>query len=265
MPSDPIPSLEPVWDVSQYARFADHRLRPALELFARIDHEQPELVHDIGCGTGDIARLMTQRWPHADVVGSDQSREMLENASQIPSRVRWQQFDVRRWQPERPVDVIFSNAVLHWVGGHEALLPRLVGFLAPGGVLAIQLPLSWSEPSHRSVLDVLDQLDLGSDELRQRYRTSPVATPEWYIDLLHPLVGTLDVWITRYFQMLQGDDPVVEWVRATGLRPVIEELNPGELRLFMATYRTLMQEHYPKRDDGVTVFPFPRLFIVATK
>ena len=265
MPQDVTPAPDPMWDVAQYTKFAAHRLRPALELLTRIRHDEPELVHDLGCGTGDVTRLMTERWPHAQVVGSDSSREMLAKASQIPSRVRWQQLDVRRWRPEQAQDVIYSNAVLHWIAGHEDLLPRLVSFLAPGGVLAIQMPLSWNEPSHRSILDVLEQLDLGSDALRRRYRTSPVAAPEWYIDLLHPLVGKLDVWTTRYFQLLEGEDPVVEWVRGTGLRPIIDELNPGELALFMTTYRALMHEHYPSISADVTVFPFPRLFIVATR
>jgi trans-aconitate 2-methyltransferase len=265
MPRDESSPWNPAWDVAQYTKFADHRLRPALELFSRIQVDDPLVIHDVGCGTGDITRLMAERWPHAEVVGSDSSREMLAKASQMPSRVRWQQADVRHWRPDQPHDIIYSNAVLHWVGGHEDLLPRLVSFLAPGGVLAIQMPLSWDEPSHRSILDVLEQLDLGTDALRRRYRTSPVAAPEWYLDLLYPLVDTVDVWTTRYFQLLRGDDPVVEWVRGTGLRPVIDELTPSELTLFMTTYRALMQEHYPKLTADLTVFPFPRLFILATR
>jgi trans-aconitate 2-methyltransferase len=208
---------------------------------------------------------MTERWPEASVVGSDVSTEMLATASQIPSRVRWRHLDVRDWEADHREDVIYSNAVLHWVEDHQALFPRLIGFLAPGGVLAVQMPMSWDEPSHRGILEVLDQLDIGSAALRERYRRSSVAAPEWYIDLLRPLVTHLDVWATRYYQLLEGDDAVVRWVEGTALRPVIDELAPDDLDLFIPTYGRLMRDRYPPLDDGTTVYPFPRLFIVATR
>lgn len=252
------------WDPAQYARFGGHRLRPALELLARVDHPGPTRVYDIGCGGGEIARLMAERWPEAEVVGTDLSPEMLAKAQAAgPSRVRWELADVRTWTPPGPADILFSNAVLHWVDGHDALFPRLAGHLAPDGVLAVQMPLSWDEPSHQLMRRTLADLDLGTPALRASLDRRWVADPEHYYGLLRPHVRTLDVWVTRYLQVLEGDDPVLEWVKGTGLRPVLAALEGEARERFLAEYRRRLAAAYPKRPDGETLFPFPRLFIVA--
>jgi trans-aconitate 2-methyltransferase len=255
------------WDPGQYRRFADHRLRPALELLDRIDHPGPRLIHDVGCGTGEIARLMSERWPAATVIGSDLSPEMLEQAAAVPGTVRWLRLDVREWDPPEPLDVIYANAVLHWVDGHDELLPRMVRSLAPGGALAFQMPLSWGEPSHRLIRETLASGEwgrpLGSSDLRAHYARSPVHEAVWYHDLLAPLTSRIDIWETRYLQRLEGPEPVLEWVRGTALLPILDQLDAPELDRFSEVYRRALLEAYPPRVGGETLFPFPRLFVVA--
>lgn len=251
------------WDPDQYHRYGGHRLRPALELFARIDHPAPGIVHDLGCGGGEIARLMADRWPDATVIGSDSSRSMLEKAAAAPGRVRWEEVDVRAWAPAEPLDVIYSNAMLQWVDGHREIFPRLLGFLAPGGVLAVQMPLSWGEPSHRLMRETLEEGGFGSAGLRRAVARKWVLDAHEYYDLLRPLADTLDIWETRYHQVLTGDDPVLEWVKGTALRPVLEGLPQGELDRFLELYRSRLTAAYPRRPGGETLYPFPRLFIIA--
>lgn len=260
----------PTWDPDQYHRFTDHRLRPARELLARVAHPGPRVVHDVGCGTGEMARFMAERWPAARVTGSDLSSEMLEEAAAAPSTVEWRRLDVRNWDPPEPPDVIYSNAALHWVGGHESLFPRLVDSLAAGGVLAVQMPLSWGEPSHRIMREILATGGegggpLGPAELRDRLGRRPVHEAEWYHDLLTPRVEHLDIWETRYLQVLTGPDAVLEWVRGTALLPVLAQLDDGERERFLTAYRPALDQAYPPRPGGVTLFPFPRLFLVATR
>ena len=94
-------------------------------------------------------------------------------------------------------------------------------------------------------------------------RPSPVAAPEVYYDLLAPLSASIDIWETIYGQVVQGDDPVVQWTRSTSLRPVIDALREPELGQFLAEYRARMATAYPRRADGSTFFPFRRVFVVA--
>ncbi len=255
------------WDPQQYSRFDDHRLRPALDLLARVHHGDPRLIYDIGTGRGQLARLMSDRWPNADVIGTDTSTAMLADAALVPSRVRWVGQDVRAWDPPEHPDIIFSNAVLHWVPDHDGLIVTLAESLQPDGMLAIQMPLSWSEPSHRLMREVLGGTGeggpIGPEELRERIGRRPVADPEHYHDLLRPLCADVDVWKTVFYQALSGDDPVLEWVKGTALRPILEELGDDDRDRFLATYRSKLRSAYPQRQDGTTLYPFPRLFIVA--
>ena len=263
-------TLSTAWDPSQYARFGGLRLRPALELLARVDLEEPRIVYDLGCGGGEVARILAERWPEADVVGSDSSEEMLAKARAAgPSRVRWERQDVRTWAPPDPADLIYSNAMLHWVENHEEVLPRLAQALRTGGVLAVQMPLSWPEPSHRLMRETLADGNggrgFGDDVLRSQMARRWVEDTDAYYDWLAPFCSEIDVWETRYFQVLTGDDPVLEWVKGTGLRPILEGLAGDERAAFLAEYAERLRTAYPRRAGGETLFPFPRLFLVARR
>ncbi len=245
-------------------------MRPALDLLAQVDHLNPKLIYDVGTGRGEIARLMAQRWPEATVIGTDTSVDMLDKAAAVPSRVEWKQHDIQEWDPAGSPDIIYSNAVLHWVPDHDSLLIQLADSLAPRGMLAIQMPLSWGEPSHRLMREVLETPDadgssLGSAELRSRMGRRPVGDPAHYHRLLTPVLGTVEVWATRYLQVLEGADPVLEWVRGTALRPVLDELSGEGLETFLQRYRHELRSAYEQGPDGTTLFPFPRVFMVARK
>jgi trans-aconitate 2-methyltransferase len=258
------------WDPDQYTKFGDHRLRPALELLGRIPVESPRLVYDLGCGTGNVTRIIAERWPSAKIIGVDNSPQMLATASGDPSRVEWVEADLREWAPDEPPDVLYSNATLQWVEGHESLLPRLLSVLAPGGCLAVQMPLSRRAASHRTMVDVLRHErpgggTLGSPDLIAAMARRWVLDPAEYYDLLAPGACGLDIWDTEYLQVLSGDDPVLEWVKATGLRPVLNGLAADDRERYLEEYRRRLREHYPRRADGHTLYPFRRLFIVGLR
>jgi trans-aconitate 2-methyltransferase len=257
------------WDPEIYSRFDSHRSRPAIDLLGQVQHPDPRLIYDVGTGRGQIARLMADRWPEAVVVGTDTSAEMLEAAGPTSTRVRWVEQDVRQWNPSEPPDIIYSNAVLHWVHDHDELLVRLVESLHPGGVLAVQMPLSWHEPSHRLMREILasgrNGSPLGPQSLRQQMADPPVASPGHYHRLLRTVADRVNVWQTTYYQELTGPDAVLEWVRGTALRPILDGLEPDDLELFLAVYRIALDDAYPPGADGRTIYPFPRVFMVASR
>lgn len=257
------------WDPSLYLKFSDHRLRPALELLERVPLASPAVVYDLGCGTGQVTRVIAERWPAARVHGLDSSREMLEKAAAGGGPIRWLEGDIRHWRPEEPPDLLYSNATLQWVDAHQELFPRLVSCVKAGGCLAVQMPLSWHAPSHRLMREVLSDGGpgghaLGTDELRQAVARKWVDEAEAYYDLLVSCTKTLDIWETEYLQILEGADPVLEWVKATGLRPILNGLDDRERDLFLVEYARRLRAVYPARADGRTLYPFRRLFLVAT-
>jgi trans-aconitate 2-methyltransferase len=256
------------WNPVQYQKFSDHRLRPGLELLDRIPLHSPAVIYDLGCGAGELTRIISQRWPAATVYGIDNSKEMLEQAAKEPSSIKWQEADVSVWSPAEPPDLIYSNATLHWVDNHADLFPRLMRLIKPGGALAVQMPLSWDLPSHRLMRETLanggpNAAQLGSAQLRNAVARKWVDEAEAYYQMLAAGSSSLDIWQTEYLQILTGSDPVLEWVKGTGLRPVLNGLEEPERAIFLQEYTRRLRETYPVGNDGRTLYPFRRLFIVA--
>lgn len=253
------------WDPQQYARYADERGRPFAELLARVAAGSPSYVVDLGCGPGQLTADLLRRWPQARVVGVDSSADMVEAAAEhaVAGRLEFVSGDARTWRPDRPVDVIVANAVFQWVPGHVDLLPAIAGWLAPGGWLAFQVPDNFTEPSHTLLSDVRlsprwrERLGADAD------RGAAVERPERYLGALVEAGLVPDVWQTTYLHVLAGEDPVLEWVKGTALRPVLTALTGDDERQeFLADYGALLREAYPAQPWG-TVFPFRRTFVVG--
>jgi trans-aconitate 2-methyltransferase len=251
------------WDPGQYLKFADHRLRPAIDLLNRIDVAEPVEVVDLGAGAGNVTRLLKLRWPGARITGVDASKEMLEKAAAAAPEIAWQLADLGAWRPERPVDIIYSNAALHWLEGHDKLFPALFSSLAPAGVLAVQMPRNFSAPSHTSMAEAA-RSGPWRTKLEPLLRPSPTGDPAMYYDLLASRAAALDLWETEYLQVLEGENPVKEWTKGTWLKPLLDALAEPERSGFEAAYAARVARAYPRRADGRTLFPFRRLFIIAT-
>jgi len=251
----------PIWNADQYLKFADHRLRPGLELLARIPLAAPISVWDLGCGTGNLTQALHERWPDARVTGLDNSPDMLAKARKIAG-IGWVERDLEGWSPPAPADLLFSNAVLHWVPSHAALFAHLMRQLAPGGILAVQMPRNFAARSHTALYETAREAPWAT-ALEPLLAPTPVAEPRDYYDWLEPHAATVDVWETEYLQVLTGDDAVVEWTRATAVKPFLDALQPGQRDPFLASYRAKLAPAYPRRADGTTLFAFKRLFIVA--
>ena len=250
------------WDPAQYLKFADQRLRPAIDLLNRIDVDDPADIVDLGAGAGNVTRMLKERWPGARVTGVDDSQEMLDKAAAVAPEITWARADLASWRPPRPADIIYSNAALHWLDGHERLFPALLSSVAPGGVLAVQLPRNFSAVSHTSISEAARSGPWRA-KLEPLLRPAPVAEPAFYYGLLAPRAATLDMWETEYLQVMEGDNPVKEWTKGTWLRPLLAALEEPERSRFEAHYAELVARAYPRRPDGRTLFPFRRLFIVA--
>lgn len=253
------------WNPALYSRFEDERTRPARELLARVALEAPRLVYDLGCGPGNSTELLTGRWPDAEVIGTDNSEAMLASARKRLPGVAFEFSDIASWQPARAPDVIYANASLQWVLDHAGVFPRLFDALAPGGVLAVQMPDNLDEPSHRLMREVASQprfAEIIGDASAVRSRILPSSG---YYDLLAPKAGNVDVWRTEYQHRMETPASIVEWLRSTGLKSFVDPL-PGELQTsFLADYEQRIAQAYPARADGKRLLAFPRLFIVATR
>lgn len=264
------------WNAAQYLKFEDERSRPARDLLAQV----PALPHtgaaariiDLGCGPGNSTELLIARYPQARVIGLDSSPNMLAEARKRLPGVHFLQADLAQWQPDAaasdpdaagPYDLVFANAVFQWLPEHPAVLARLFAALAPGAVLAVQMPDNIGEPSHRLMREVAQEAPWAA-KLAQAAR-APLPPVRHYYDLLAPQAARLDLFHIDYNHPLAGPDAVVEWVSSTGLRPFLDPLDTAEREDFRARYTARIAQAYPLAEDGKLLLRFPRLFIVAQR
>ncbi|MFI8827656.1 trans-aconitate 2-methyltransferase [Streptomyces sp. NPDC053431] len=272
-----VDSAAPTWDPQQYLRHSSHRTRPFLDLLARIpqlpNQSRPARVADLGCGPGNVTALLADRWPDAHITGFDLSPEMLERAEKDWAGTTggggWLDFrpaDAAHWTPEEPYDLIVSNAALQWVPNHPESFAIWIDGLRPGGTFAFQVPGNFTSPSHALLGELCESPEWRHRVGDQGRRFVHILEPGEYLQRLSDLGCVTDVWETTYHQMLLGEDPVLEWVKGTALRPVLTALRDDReaTEAFLAQYREKLREVYPPGPHG-TAFPFRRIFAVATK
>jgi trans-aconitate 2-methyltransferase len=250
-----------MWNPDVYLAFADHRGRPFFDLTGRVGAENPRRVVDLGCGPGNLTASLTQRWPGAVVEAWDSSPEMVEAARErgVDAHVG----DVRDWTPRSDTDVVVTNATLQWVPEHSELLVRWARQLDAGSWIAMQVPGNFDAPSHRAVR-ALARHDRWSEPLRDfPFRDGQVEGPTGYAELLTDAGCTVDAWETTYVHELPGEHPVLEWITGTALRPVRSRLDDEQWEQFRQELIPMLDADYPRRPDGITFFPFRRIFVVA--
>ncbi len=257
------------WDPQQYERFSDLRNRPFGDLLARVGADAPERVVDLGCGNGPLTLTLADRWPDANITGVDSSESMLQRAASLDTqgRVRRELADVSGWNGADAADVIVTNATLQWVPEHLALIDRWLAGLPDGGWFAMQVPGNFDAPSHRIIREIAREHDRAGN-LAGALRESPVESPERYARALAEHCGHLDVWETTYLQMLDPQDlqrsPVLEWVKGTALRPLLDVLDDSEKDAFLDELIERFDAAYPRAAYG-TPMPFRRIFAVGRK
>jgi trans-aconitate 2-methyltransferase len=259
-----------MWDAGQYLRFGGERARPFFDLVAQVGATDPGYVADLGCGPGNLTEVLARRWPGASVAGIDNSPEMIAaarevqaaGAQQVPN-LSFALGDVWDWQPERPVDVLTCNAVLQWVPGHDELLLRWAGLLAPGGWLAFQLPGNFDQPSHAIVRELAASARWRA-LLADARLNRQAGDPGDYVALLARPGFEVNAWETSYLHILHGENPVLEWTKGTTLRPVLSALDAEQAEAFTGEYGKRLAEAYHNEPFG-TIFPFRRVFAVVRR
>lgn len=251
------------WDPNLYLRFDRYRRQPAIDLLARIDLQAPAHIFDLGCGPGNVTTMLRARWPEADVTGIDSSQEMLAQAREHDPSLTWIEEDISCFAT-RDADLIFSNAAFNWVPNHAQVMPRLVESLSANGVLAVQMPRNYAQPTHTEILACI-AAEPSRAHLNTAVSYDHVQPPGFYYDVLAPLVQDLDIWEVNYTHILSGDDPVLTWFMSTALRPVLEALEGAEREEFLEEMRVRYRAAYPPRPDGNTLFEMQRLFLVARR
>jgi trans-aconitate 2-methyltransferase len=251
------------WSAKQYTMFEQQRTRPVRDLVAAIPNTEVNTAVDLGCGPGNSTEVLAERYPNAHVTGMDSSDDMLVDARKRLPALSFELADIGAWSPGKTFDVILANASLQWLPDHVTLYPHLVNQLTPGGTLAVQTPDNLDEPAHRLAREVA----AGGpwSEKISAVKHNERHTAGYYYELLSKHCSSVDVWRTTYQHPLADHAAVVEWFKASALRPFLAPLTDEEKAAFLQEYQARITQAYPALADGTVLLPFPRLFIIATR
>lgn len=253
------------WNSTQYLKFKKERTQPAIDLAAKIEYENPGRIIDIGCGPGNSTAVLKNKFPKAEILGVDSSQNMIDKARRDNPQITFKLLDISSedWQLERDFDIAFSNACLQWVPDHKSLLPKIMGILKKGGLMAVQIPFNFKEPVHRIISELI------KEEKWRKKITEPrifyTLTAEDYYDILADISSDFQMWETIYCHRMRSCEDIAEWYKSTGLKPYLEALSESDKVIFLNDVLERLREHYPLRKNGEIIFRFPRLFFIAEK
>jgi trans-aconitate 2-methyltransferase len=252
------------WSAEQYVNFEDERTRPVRDLLAALPPIEARSAIDLGCGPGNSTEVLAARFPNAAVRGFDSSPDMIAAARRRLPQIQFAIGGIEEWTDDGPFDVILANAVLHWVPQHATLLPSLVGKLAAGGGLAIQMPDNLDVPAHQLMREIAADGPWASTLAAASASRTPLGSADWYYRLLRPSCSRVDLWRTTYHHPLPGGAAgIVEWFKGSGLRPFLEPLDAASRAAYLERYTAAVARAYSALPDGSVLLPFPRLFMVA--
>lgn len=249
------------WDSRQYLKFKAERTQPAIDLARRMELQQPEKIADIGCGPGNSTFVLQQMFSNAEIIGYDNSTNMLETARKNCPQAKFEFCDATKDLPKlgSDFDAVFSNACLQWLPEHKKRVPELLGMLKPRGTLAVQVPVNFEEPIHKII-----QAAAVSEKWKKYFphpRIFYTLTPEEYYHILIEHSSALHMWQTTYFHVLPSHGAILEWYRSTGLKPYLDALPDDKKPDFENDVMEQVREAYPLQKDGRVIFRFPRLFL----
>jgi trans-aconitate 2-methyltransferase len=251
------------WNAEHYLKYGDERTRPAPGLAARISIDAHTAIADLGCGPGNSTQILRDHWPQSEIIGIDNSRQMIAAANRTHPEQKWLIADVSHWSPSGPIDLIYSNAALQWLPDHGALLPRLFNMVTAGGALAFQIPSS-TFATVRTLIHEISNDRQWSDRMDAPRNALTMESPAFYYDALVKSATSLDIWESEYSHVMESTASIVDWISSTGLRPFLAALDSdAERNEFTSELHQRVGDAYEVRADGRVLFPFRRTFVIA--
>jgi len=255
----------PEWDPQHYLQFKHERTQPSLDLVSRIPLDDPETIIDIGCGPGNSTQILLKRWPKADIVGIDKSEKMIQRAQQDYPDQKWMVGDASSLDISKKYDIVFSNAVIHWIPDHDVLIQRLFKLVNTNGILAVQVPANHESPLYQTIVKV-SRSNKWRAFTAGREEAITYHNAYYYYSRLSSLTKEIALWETIYYHILNSHQDLIDWYKSTAMKPFLDSLPDDESREeFKEEILVECKKFYLFQKDGRILYPFKRLFFTARK
>ena len=253
------------WNPDLYLRFDKERIQPSIDLVSRIKIDNPSKIIDIGCGPGNSTQILVQKWPDSFIIGVDNSPAMIEKAKKDYPNQNWKLLDAGKDEIPDTYDLIFSNATIQWIPNHAELFKKLFHNLNEKGLIAIQIPLFWDMPLGKAIEKIAKD-SLWNLATRGVSELFTIHNYSYYFDQLSLLTNEIDIWETYYMHIMDSHFSILEMIKSTGLKPYLDRLKTEkDKKDFEAQVLKEITSNYTIQKNGKVIFPFKRLFFIATK
>lgn len=254
------------WDPEKYNQFKNIRYQPFFDLIELIKGDGLENCVDIGCGTGEQTKILSEKFDQANFVGIDSSPEMLAKSKELESsNLHFSVATVENFIApgiDKKWDLIFSNAALQWSDNHEGLFTRLISLISDKGQLAIQMPVQKENLLNQLLFDLVQEKPF-VDYLQGWKRESPVLSIDEYAQLFFEN-GLNNIQIIQKVYPIIADTPdkLFDFIAGSALVPYMERMSAGEQQQFKTAYKLRIQRAY-KRFPAI--YAFKRLLLYGGK
>lgn len=261
------------WNPQQYHKFQNERSQPFFDLMAMIDTAHPfKAVIDLGCGPGELTKILHDKTQAQKTVGLDNSAKMLEKArGHAGPGLSFIQDEIQNIEAHGKFDLIFSNAALQWCEGHVELFTKIRNSLTPEGQIAVQMPMNFDYPTHILASKMSQEenwqglLNGGTPSVAQGSaydKSRTMLSPEDYASLLFKLgFKKQKVVLNVYGHVLNSREDVIEWVKGTLLTFFQSRLSERDYQNFLAEYKDRLFRELP--DEKPFFYPFKRILMWA--
>jgi len=256
-----------MWNASIFGLFEKERQKPALDLLKQIEDGSFGRILDVGCGTGKSTVPLLEKYPNAEIIGIDLSKHMLEAARKITDKVTWICRDGSQSLMDLgKFDLVFSNAFMPWIADQEVFIRNSRFILNKGGVFAAQLPDFESLKITELILEAVNEMDPdGHIFAGVQEKTSYTTNVQEYYDVTSRYFPELDIWETIYYYQMNDSSEIVDFMRGAYLLPYLELLDENQKEAFLKLIYRKAEDHYQDSENGMVLFKFKRIFILARK
>ena len=254
------------WDPEKYNQFKNIRYKPFFDLTGFIRDDDLDFAVDIGCGTGEQTKILSEKFPQTDFLGIDSSPEMLLQSKAFENpNLRFEQNTVEQFiahHANLKWSLVFSNAALQWSDDHASLFPQLISLLSDTGQFAVQMPVQGENLLNKLLISLAQEKPF-ADYLKGWKRESPLLNIDQYADIMFRN-GLHEIQILQKVYPIIADDSqkLLDFISGSALIPYLERMTKSEQEQFLVEYKSRIEKAFRKYP---AIYAFKRLLLYGTK